>query len=181
MKSKLFLWFLLGISTVLAQAQRAKSPNRVAPAITLQPRSEATITSITFLTVAGGAPVQNAGSDQGALNLGLVSNTPRANANGVQIESEKDSFVIAARVGLRVDLSNSSRAGTVMVSAYLLSPDPSGTVSVDGVQLSLTPGIIARHVAYGAITEHVVKIVVPVSTPAGQLLDLIGLIVTPNG
>jgi hypothetical protein len=180
MKSKLFLWFLLGIGAVLAQAQRAKSANRVAPAMTLQARSEATIASITFLTVAGGAPVQNAGSDQGTLNLGLVFNTRRADAHGVQIESEKDSFVIAARVGLRVDLSNSGRAGSATVSAYLLSPDPSGTVSLDGVQLSLTPGVIARHVAYGAITEHVLKIVVPASMPAGQLLDLIGVIVTPN-
>lgn len=179
MKSKL-LWFLLGIGTVLAQAQRAKSANRVAPAMTVQARSEATIASITFLTVAGGATVQNAGSDQGALNLGLVSNTPRSDANGVQIESEKNSFVVAARVGLRVDLSNPSRAGTATVSAYLLSPDPSGTVSVDGVQLSLTPGIIARHVPYGATTEHVLKIVVPVSMPTGQLLDLIGIIITPN-
>ena len=133
MKSKL-LWFLLGIGTVLAQAQRAKSANRVAPAMR-QARSEATIASITFLTVAGGAPVQNAGSDQGALNLGLVSNTPRVDANGVQIESEKDSFVVAARVGLRVDQSNPSRAGTATVSAYLLSPDPSRTVSVDDGQL----------------------------------------------
>jgi hypothetical protein len=179
MKSKL-LWFLLGIGTVLAQAQRAKSANRVAPAMTLQARSEATIASFVFLTVAGGAPVQNAGSDQGALNLGLVSNTPRADANGVQIESEKDSFVVAARVGLRVDLSNPSRAGTATVSAYLLSPDSSRTVSVDGVQLLPTPSIIARHVPYGAITEHVLKIVVPVSMPAGQLLDLIGVIITPN-
>ena len=104
MKSKLFLCFLLGIGTVLAQAQRAKPANRVAPAMTLQAGSEATIASITFLTVGSGAPVQNAGSDQGTLNLGLVFNAPRADAQGVQIESEKDSFVIAARVGLRVDL-----------------------------------------------------------------------------
>jgi hypothetical protein len=88
--------------------------------------------------------------------------------------------VVATRVGLRVDLLNSSRAGTASVSACLLTPNPLRTVWVDGVQLSMTSEIIARRVPYGAITEHVLKIVIPASAPPGQMLDLIGVIVTPN-
>jgi hypothetical protein len=35
-------------------------------------------------------------------------------------------------------------------------------------------------VPYGAVTEHVLKIAVPISIPAGEFLDLIGVIVAPN-
>ena len=87
---------------------------------------------------------------------------------------------MSTRFGLRVDLSNGHDAGTVTVSAFLLSSDPLGTVWVDGVRLSTTPGIIGRQVSYGAITEHVLKIAVPISMPAAQLSDSIGVIVTPN-
>lgn len=81
---------------------------------------------------------------------------------------------------MRIGLANGHRAGTATVSAFLLSPNPLRAVWVDGVRLSMTPGIIGRQVSYGAITEHVLKIAVPISMPAGQLLDSIGVIVTPN-
>lgn len=180
MKPIVFLLFLWGIGIGSAQAQRSKPVSRQAAPITLYARSEAKIASVTFLTVSNGAPVQSAGLDQGTLNLGIVSNATRADENGAQIQSQRDSFVVATRIGLRVDLLNSSRAGTATVSAYLLSPDPLRTVWVDGVQLSMTSEVIARRVPYGAVTEHVLKIVVPASMPPGQMLDLIGVIVTPN-
>jgi hypothetical protein len=175
-----FLWFLSGLGIGLAQAQRPKPAiARAPPSTMVYARSEARVPLITFFTVANGAPVQSAGLDQGTLNLGILSNTTRTDEE-VQIQPQKGSFVVATRVGLRVDLANSGRGGTATVSAYLLSPDPQRTVWLDGVQLSLTPGIIARHMSYGATTEHVLKIVVPASVPPGQLLDLIGVIVTPN-
>lgn len=136
--------------------------------------------SITFLTVANGAAVRSVGLDQGALNLGLLSNATRQDVDGAQIQSQKDSFAVVTRFGLRIDLSNSSNRGTVTVSAYLLSSSPLQTVWVDGVQLSLTPGIIDARVAYGTITEHVLKIAVPASVPPGQLMDSIAVLVTPN-
>jgi hypothetical protein len=137
-------------------------------------------TSITFLTVTDGAPVLSVGPGEGILNLGSLSNVGRAGERGVQTRLQKDSFVVSTKVGLRVDVTTSSRGGMATLSAYLLSPNPFGAVSVDGVQLSMTPGIIARQVTYGAITEHVLKIVIPASMPAGQLIDLIGVIATPN-
>jgi hypothetical protein len=180
MKRIVFIWFLLGISICFAKGQRSAPASRRATAISSRARSEAENTSITFLTVTNGAPVQLVGSGQSILNLGSLSNIARLDEHGVQIQPQDYSFVVSTRVGLRVDQSNSSRDRTATVSAYLLSPDPVRTVSVDGVQLSTTPGIIARRVSYGAITEHVLKIVVSTSTPPGQVVDLIGVIVTPN-
>jgi len=180
MKRIVFIWFLSGISICFANGQRSAPAGRRATAISPGARSKAGNTSITFLTVTNGAPVQSVGSGEGILNLGRLSNVARSDEHGAQIQPQKDSFVVSTKVGLRVDLSNSSREGTATVSAYLLSPDPLRTVSVDGVQLSMTPGIIARQVSYGAITEHVLKIVVSASMPPGQLVGLIGMIVTPN-
>jgi hypothetical protein len=137
-------------------------------------------TSITFLTATDGAPVVDVGLGEGILNLGEVSNIARTDEPGVHIQMQKDSFVVSTKVRLRVDVTNSSRGRMATLSAYLLSPNPFGTVAVDGVDLSITPSIIARQVSYGATTEHVLKIVIPVSVPAGQLVDLIGVIVTPN-
>jgi hypothetical protein len=180
MKPMVFPWLLLGLSTGIAQAQRSKPAIARAPATSLSARSEPGVASITFFTAPDGAPVQSAGLDQGTLDLGILSNAPRTDEKQVQIQPQKDLFVAATRVGVRVDLSNSGRGATAMISAYLLSADPQRTVWLDGVQLSQAPGIIARHVSYGETTEHVLKIVIPASAPPGQLLDLIGIIVTPN-
>lgn len=163
-----------------AEAQRPKPANIRAPATRLYDRTEARRPSITFLTVPNGAPVRSAGLDQGAVSLGVLSNVTRRDANGIQIQSQQDSFVVATRVGLRIDLSSSSNTGTVTVSAYLLSADPLRMVWLDGVQLSTAPGIIDGHVVYGVITEHMLKILVPASRPPGQLMDSIGVLVTPN-
>ena len=180
MKPMVYLWFLSGLGVGLAQAQRPKPAIARAPPTMVYARTEARVPLITFFTVTNGAPVQTSGLDQGTLSLGMLSNCARTGDKEVQIQPQKDSFVAATRVGLRVDLANSVRGGTATVSAYLLSPDPQRTVWLDGVQLSVTPGIIARHMSYGATTEHVLKIVVPASAPPGQLLDLVGVIVTPN-
>ena len=118
--------------------------------------------------------------DQGILNLGTLSNVAQEDHNGTQIHPQKDSFVVVTRLGMRVDLPDSGRAGTATVSAYLLSSDPLRTVSLDGIRLSMTPEIIARHVSYGAITEHVLKVMVPASMPPGLLMDLIGVNVASN-
>ena len=180
MKPTVLLWFLLAVGIGFAQAQRLKPASVRAPATTLRERSDPRSPSITFLTVANGASVRSAGLDQGAVSLGVLSNATRRDANGIQIQSQQDSFVVATRVGLRIDLSSSSNTGTVTVSAYLLSPDPLRTVWLDGVQLSTAPGIIDGHVVYGVITEHMLKIVVSASRPPGQLMDSIGVLVTPN-
>jgi hypothetical protein len=176
-----FIWFLvLGFGICFAEGQRSGPANRSNTAISLRARSEMVNASITFLSATDGAPVLNVGLGEGILNLGSLSYVAQANEPGVHTEMHKDSFVVSTKVGLRVDVTNSGRGGMATLSAYLLSPHPFGTVAVDGVELSITPGIIARQISYGAITEHVLKIVVPASMPAGQLVDLIGVIVTPN-
>jgi len=180
MKRIVVIWFLLAISICSAQAQHSAPVSRPTAAISLRTRSEDRTTSITFLTVTNAAPVQCVGLDQCILNLGSLSNATRSDEHGMQIQLQKGSFVVSTTVGLRVDLSNRSRRGTATISAYLLSGDALRTVSVDGVQLSMTPAIIARQVSFGAITEHVLKIVISASMPPGQLIDLIGVIATPN-
>jgi hypothetical protein len=180
MKCIVFIWFLLGISICFAKGQRSAPANRRTTTISLRARSEVGNTSITFLTVPNGAPVLSLGSGEGILSLGRLSNVARSDERGTQIQAQNDSFVVSTRIGLRVDLSDSSPEGTATVSAYLLSPDPLRTMSMDGVQLSTTPGIIARQVFYGAITEHVLKITILASMAPGQLIDVIGVIATPN-
>lgn len=180
MKPVLFLWFLLAAGLGCVPAQRVKPPGTRARTVALYTRSGAKVPTITFLTVTNGATVHSAGWNEGALNLGIVSNATRNTENGVRIQSQKDSFVVATRIGVRVDLSNSSHAGTATLSAYLLSSDPWRTVWIDGVQLSTMPAIIGRQVQYGTTTQHAVRILVPAAMPAGQVLDLIGMIVTPN-
>src|ERR1700734_25753 len=138
MKRILFIWFLLGTSICFARGQGPALASRRTPATSLRTRSEAGKTSITFLTVTNGAPVRLVGLGQSVLNLGSLSNVARSE-QGVQIQPQKDSFVVSTRIGLRVDLSSSCHAGTATISAYLLGPDPMRTVLVDGVQLSMTP------------------------------------------
>ena len=180
MKPIVILWSLLGIGICIAHGQRSVPASGRTTAISLRARSEVGNASITFLTVTNGARVQDVSSGEGILNLGSLSNVARADEQGVQVRPQQNSFVVSTRVGLRVNQTNSGRSGMATVSAYLLSPDPLTTVSVDGVQLSMTPGIIARQVPYGAITEHVLKIVVSASMPPGQLVDSIGVMVTPD-
>jgi hypothetical protein len=180
MKRIVFIWFLLGISICFAKGQGPAPASRRTTATSLRARSEAGNTSITFLTVTDGAPVQLVRSGQSILNLGSLSNVARSDEHGVHVQPQNDSFVVSTRVGLRVERSNFTHKSTATVSAYLLGPDPLATVSVDGVQLSTTPAIIARQVSYGATTEHVLKIVILASMPPGQLIDLIGVIATPN-
>jgi hypothetical protein len=179
MKPIMFLGLLWGIGMGLAQAQGAKptSPRQLA---VLHERRRPVTASITFLKVADGAPLKEAGSDRGILNLGSVSNAVRSDQNGAQIRPQKDSFAVSTRLGLRIDLSNAGHAGTATVSACLLSTEPLRAVWLDGVQLSVTPGVIAGPVSYGVITEHVLKIVVPTLVPPVQMVDLIGVFVTPN-
>jgi hypothetical protein len=180
MKLIIFIWFLLGMSLCVAWGQRPASHSVHSAAMSSQAQSGRGTTSITFLTAPNGSPVHSLGPDQGVLNLGSFSYFPRADLNDADIPRQKDSFIVSTGFGIRIGLSNSHRAGTATVSAFLLSPDRLRAVWVDGVRLSTTPGIIGRRVPYGAITEHVLKIAVPISMPAGQLLDSIGVIVTPN-
>jgi hypothetical protein len=179
MKRIVFIWFLGGIGICFANGQRSAPANRGTTAISLRARSEAGNASITFLTVTNDAPVQSLGPGEGILNLGRLTNVARSGEHGVRIQPQNDSFVVSTRVGLRVDLSNSSGESTATLSAYLLG-SPLGTVSVDGVQLSTTPAVIARQISYGATTEHVLKIVILSSAPPGQFIDLIGVLATPN-
>jgi hypothetical protein len=180
MKVNIVILCLLGIGASVAWGQHSPSDTAHATAISSHAQPIRGSTSITFLTAPNGSPVHSLGSDQGALNLGSVSYFPRVDASGAQIQRQKDSFIVSTRFGLVIDLSSGQRGGTATLSALLLSADPLGTVWVDGVRLSMTPGIIGRRVSFGAITEHELKIAVPISTPAGQILDSIGVIVTPN-
>ena len=179
MKVIIFI-FLLGISVRPAWGQQPPSHAVRATAIPSHAPPDREISSITFLTAPDGSPVHSLGSDQGVLDLGSFSYCPRADVNGAEIQRNKDSFSVSTRFGLRVGLSNSHHAGTATVSAFLLSPNLLRTVWVDGVRLSMTPAIIGRQVSYGSVTEHTLKITVPISMPAGQVLDSIGMIVTPN-
>jgi hypothetical protein len=176
----ILIWFLLGISVCVAWGQRPPSHTVRGAAIPSHAQPNRGASSITFLTARSGSPVHSLGSDQGVLDLGSFSFLPRSDVNDVKIQRLKDSFIASTRFGLRIDLSNGHGAGTATVSAFLLSSDPLKTIWVDGVRLSMTPGIIGGQVSYGVITEHVLKIAVPTSMPAGQLLDSIGVIVTPN-
>jgi hypothetical protein len=180
MKVIIVILCLLGISAYVAWGQRPPSHTVHATAIPYHAQPDRQTTSITFLTARNGSPVHSLGSDQGVLNLGSFSYFPRLDVNGAQIQRQKDSFIVSTRFGLLIHLSNGHRGGTATVSALLLSASPSEAVWVDSVRLSITPGIIGRQISYGAITEHVLKIAVPISMPAGQLLDAIGVIVTPN-
>jgi hypothetical protein len=180
MKLIIFTWLLLGMGVYVARGQRLTSHSMPATANPSHAQSYRETTSITFLTVTNGSPVHSLGSDQGVLNLGSFSYFRRADANGGEIQRQKDSFIVSTTFGLRIDISNVHRAGTAIVSAFLLSPNPLQTMWVDGVRLSMTPGIIGRQVSYGVITRHILKIAVPTSMPAGQLSDLIGVIATPN-
>ena len=180
MKLIIFIWFLLGISACVAWGQRPPSHTVRVTAIPSHMQPNRRTSWITFLTAPSGSPVHSIGSDHGVLNLGSLSYFPRADVNDVEILRQKDSFIVSTRFGVRIDLPNDHGAGTATVSAFLLSSDPLANVWVDGVRLSTTPGIIGRQVSYGAITEHVLKIAVPISMPAAQLLDSIGIIVTPD-
>ena len=180
MKVVIFIWFLLGTSAGVAWGQR--TPSHTVPATTIsshaQPDRETAL--ITFLTAPNAPVVHSLGSDQGVLNLGSFSYFPGTDVNGAEIRRQKDSLIVITRFGLRIDLSNGHGAGTATVSAFLLNPRLLETVWVDGVRLSTMPGVIGRRVSYGAITEHGLRIAVPISMPAGQLLDSIGVIVTPD-
>jgi hypothetical protein len=180
MKVIIFIWFLLGSSVCIAKGQQRPSHSVRATAIPSHAQPDRETTSISFLTAPNGSPVHSLGSDQGVLDLGSFSYFLRADVNGVEIQRHKETFSVSTRFGLRIGLSNSHRAGTATVSAFLLSPNLLRTVWVDGVRLSMTPAIIGRQVSYGAVTEHTLKIAVPISMPAGQVVDSIGVIVTPN-
>ena len=187
MKRVVFVLLLLAMDVDLVQSQRSKPARAHQPAATLrqQPVSMRVptppmIASITFLRLADGAPLQPHGIGQGILSLGTVSNTPHPNQAGAQIQPQDGSFVVSTRLGLRIDLSDSSRAGSATVSAYLLSLDPLRSIWLDGVRLTVMPGVVSGHLAYGTVTEHILKIVVSDSAPPGELVDLIGLLVTPN-
>jgi hypothetical protein len=173
-------WFLLGIGVFVAWGQRPPAHTAGAIAISSHEQPHRETSSITFLTSEDGAPVHSLGPDQGVLSLGRISYFLEPDVDGVEIQRQKSSFVVSSRFDVRVDFSHGHRKDTATVSACLLSPTAVGTVWLDDIQLSMTPRIIGRRVSYGAITEHVLKIVVPGSMPAGQLVDLIGVIVTPN-
>lgn len=180
MKVIIFIWFLLGISACDAWGQRPVSHTVHGTAIPFHAQRDRETNSITFLAAPNGSPVHCLGSDAGVLNLGSFSYSPRADVTGAEIRHQKDSFIVTTRFDMRIGLPNSHSAGTATVSAFLLSSNPLRTVWVDGVRLSMTPGIIGRQVSYGGITEHVLKIAVPLSMPAGEISDSIGVIITPN-
>jgi hypothetical protein len=180
MKVIIVIYFLLGISVRPAWGQQPPSHSVRATATPSHAQPDRETSSITFLTVPNGSPVHSLRSDQGVLDLGSFSYFPRADVNGAEIQRHQDSFSVSTRFGLRIGLSNSHHAGTATVNAFLLSPNLLRTVWVDGVRLSMTPAIIGRQVSYGAVTEHTLKITVPISMPAGQVVDSIGVIVTPN-
>jgi hypothetical protein len=180
MKRIIFIWFLLGVSVCVARGQRPPSHTLRVKAIPSHAQSNRASSWITFLTAPSGSPIRSLGSDHGELNLGSFSYFPRTDGNDADILRQKDSSIVSTRFGLRIDLPNGHGAGAATVSAFLLSSDPLVSVWVDGVRLSTRPVIIGRQVSYGAITEHVLKIAVPISMPAAQLLDSIGVIVTPD-
>lgn len=180
MKLIIFMWLLSGLGACVAWGQRPQSSTTRARAIPSRAQANAENTSITFLTSPNGSPVHSLGADQSVLNLGSLSYATPAQVDHEETQRQKNSFVVSTRFGLRIGLPSAHPAGTATVSAYLLNANPLQTVWVDGVRLSMTPRIIGRQVSYGVVTEHVLKIEIPVSMPAGQISDSIRVIYTPN-
>ena len=180
MRLLIFICLLLGMGPFVAWGQRSESHTARTAAMPFKVPPNGENTSIAFLTAPGGSPVHSLGSDQSALNLGSFSYVTPPDVAHEEIQRQKDSFAVSTKFGLRIGVSSAHLAGTATVSAYLLNANPLETVWVDGVRLSMTPGIIGRHVSYGVITEHVLKIQIPSSMPAGQILDSIGVIYSPN-
>ena len=172
--------FLSAISIGAAWGQKPRAHTVRAVAIAADAPPHPQLSTITFLTSPTGAPVHSLGADQGTLSLGAISYFLQPDVNGVTTQRQKGSLIVSSTFDLRIDFTHGHRTDTATVSAYLLSATPLATVSVDGVQLSMTPGIIGRQISYGAVTEHQLQIVVPMSMPAGQLCDSIGVLVTPN-
>jgi hypothetical protein len=179
MKVIFLVWLHLGICACAGWGQRPSSHFTCAGAIYARSASDRQTSAITFLTMPSSSAVYSLGSERGVLDLGTVSYFGRANGTGSDIHQQKDSFSVSTKFGLCI-ASSSHHSGTVTVSAFLHSSNPIKMLWVDGVQLSTTPAVIARQIPYDAITEHALKIVIPVSVPAGHLLDSIGVTVTPN-
>jgi hypothetical protein len=171
---------LLRAGVCVAQGQRLPPPAARPIAIPSRTQPDRKSPSITFLSAPNGPPIHNLGLDRGVLDLGSIACCARIDINGAEIQSQKDSFILSTKFGLRIGLLKGRQRCTATVSAFLISPNPQSTVWVDGVRLSTAPGIIGRQVSCGVITEHLLKIAVPISMPAGQLLDSIGVVVTPN-
>jgi hypothetical protein len=180
MKPTAILLLLLGISASVCRGQRLASPTVTPAAILFRNQNAQESISITFLTAPNGAIAQTLGSGHGLLNLGSVSCFSRPAANGEEIQDHKNDFTVSTRFEIRIGDVNAHRAGTVSVSALLLSSDPLRVVQIDGVRLSLTPQIIKRRVPYGVISDHVFEITIPTSDPAGQLSESISIIASPN-
>jgi len=180
MKAVVLIWLQLGICACAGWGQRLPSHPARATALPVGTHLDIGIPSITFLTVPNASPVYAQGADQAVLNLGSLSYFRPVDIKTSNAQLQKDSFLVSTRFGLCITLSNSQRAGTSTVSAFLKSSDPLRNVWVDGIRLSITPGIIGRQIPYGAVTEHVLKMVIPTSMPQGQLLDSIGVIVERN-
>lgn len=138
------------------------------------------IDPIIFVTVGNGALVQSTGSGEGTVNLGILSNSEYVTSNGASIHSLKDSFTVSTVIGVKADLSGYSRVRAATLRAYLLGSDPLRAIWMDGVRLSANPTIITKQTYYGIVSQHTLKIEVPASMPAGQLMDLIEMVITPN-
>jgi hypothetical protein len=179
MKQIIALCFFLGSGASIAWGQRPPSRTVATAVISRQPALEPANASITFLTAANGAPAQDLGAGQGLLNLGSVSYFSRSSGND-EMQTQKSSFSVSTRFGVRIGDVNQHRAGTVNVSAALINPNTLRTVRVDGVRLSIVPQIIARRISYGAVTEHVLQVTIPTSDPARPFSDVISVVARLN-
>jgi hypothetical protein len=180
MKLTIFIGFLLGLNSCVAWGQQSQSHTVRATATPFRAQPSPESASISFLTAPGGPVVQSLGPGQAVLDLGVCSYFPQTNLNEADIQRQKDTFILSTKFGLRIGLSNGRHGGTAAVSAFLLTPSLVQTVWIDGVRLATTPRIIERQLSYGVITDHILKIAVPIAMPAGPLSDGIGVIVTLN-
>lgn len=176
----ILMCLLFGMNVCVAWGQR--TPGRSVRAAPIPPHEQLAPEKIliSFLEVAGGSPVHRLGPDESVLVLGSVSNSPHGDAGGIEVQPQKDSLMVSTRFGIRIGLANERHAGARTLSAFLVSPNPLRIVWVDGVRLSATPSVIERQVSYGGVTEHLLRILIPVSAPAGQWLDSIVVVVTPD-
>jgi hypothetical protein len=74
-------------------------------------------------------------------------------------------IAVEKRVGVRID--GPGRRSFVRLRAYLASPEPGRTVSVDGVVLSAAPRVVDAQAPVGGTVGHVVRVEIPPSQPAG--------------
>jgi len=159
-----------------AWTQTGTQGRRVPAAVIKRPAAVPASISVSFVELPNGAPLMTGGSGRGELVMPPVAYGMGAPKAGVRVESRSSSFIVSSRFGLRIN----GPTGTAVVSAFLLAPDPHCKYFLDGMQLSMTPQVVAPRTRFGAVTEHRLEVEVPVNMTLGAAANNIGFTAVPN-